>query len=311
MSVIDDLTFFQQVASRGSLTEVARHLGLSLPAVSKRLSQLEARLGVQLLQRTTRRLSLTPEGMLYLEGGRPILRQLEELESALSSPQASLHGRLRINGTLGFGRRHLAPVVSSFARQHPELEISLELSSQPVSLLDDEFDVGIWMGEPPDSRLVGVRLLDNPRLLCAAPHYLDAMPELLRVSDLAQQNCIVLRQFGSDYAIWRFRKDGREYAHKVRGTLSSNDGEVAVSLALEGHGLILRSRWDVQEHLEAGRLRTVLDDYRAPQADIFAVYQHRRHLPPRIAVFVQYLAQMLAKRLPFAALHQGWPTAWR
>lgn len=307
MSTIDDLSFFQQVATRGSLTEVARHLGLSLPAVSKRLSQLEARLGVQLLQRTTRRLSLTPEGSQYLEGGRPILRQLEELESALSSRQPTLRGRLRINGTLGFGRRHLAPVVSEFARLHPELEISLELTSLPLSLLDDQFDIGLCMGEPPDSRLIGVRLLDNPRILCASPRYLEAMSEPLQVADLARHNCIVLRQFGSDYAIWRFHKDGREYSHKVSGTLSSNDGEVAVSLALEGHGLILRSRWDVQDHLESGRLRAVLPEFHAPPGDIFAVYQHRRHIPQRISVFVHYLAEALGKRLPFAAVQRTTP----
>ncbi len=302
MSMIDDLSFFQQVATRTSLTQVARHLGLSLPAVSKRLSQLESRLGVQLLQRTTRRLSLTPEGVLYLEGSRPILRQLEELESALGSRQPTLQGRLRINGTLGFGRRHLAAVVSSFARLHPELEISLELTSQPLSMLDDQFDIGVCMGEPPDSRLIGIRLLENPRILCASAGYLEGMPELTRVADLAQHNCIVLRQFGSDYAIWRFSKDGQEYSHKVSGTLSSNDGEVALSLALDGHGLILRSRWNVQQHLESGRLQAVLTDHQAPQADIFAVYQHRRHIPQRISVFARYLAQALAERLPFAAL---------
>lgn len=302
MTMIDDLSFFQQVATRGSLTEVARHLGLSLPAVSKRLSQLEARLGVQLLARTTRRLSLTPEGTLYLEGGRPILRQLEELESALDSRQPTLQGLLRINATLGFGRQHLAPVVSSFARLHPQLELSLELSSQPSSLLDDQFDISVCMGEPPDSRLIAVRLLENPRILCASPQYLEAMPELTSVADLEQHNCIVLRQFGSDYAIWRFRKDGQDYAHKVSGTLSSNDGEVALRLALDGHGLILRSRWNVEEHLESGRLRAVLDDHHAPRADIFAVYQHRRHIPQRISVFARYLAQELARRLPFAAL---------
>lgn len=302
MSAVDDLSFFQQVATRGSLTEVARQLGLSLPAVSKRLSQLEARLGVQLLQRTTRRLSLTPEGTLYLEGGRPILRQLEELESALNSQHPTLQGRLRINGTLGFGRRHLAAVVSEFAGLHPQLEMSLELTSQPLSLLDDQFDIGVYMGEPPDSRLIGMRLLENPRILCASPQYLQDMPPLTTVEDLTQHNCIVLRQFGSDYAIWRFSRNGRHYAQKVSGTLSSNDGEVAVSLALQGHGLILRSRWDVQEHLRAGRLQRVLEDYQAPPADIFAVYQHRRHVPQRISVFVQYLAQALARRLPFAAL---------
>ena len=302
MSTIDDLSFFQQVATRGSLTEVARHLGLSLPAVSKRLSQLESRLGVQLLQRTTRRLSLTPEGAQYLEGGRPILRQLEELESALHNRQSTLRGRLRINATLGFGRQHLAPVVSAFARLHPELEISLELTSQPSSLLDDQFDIGLWMGEPPDSRLIGVRLLANPRILCASPGYLEAMGEPTCVADLARHNCIVLRQFGSDYAIWRWRKDGQELSHKVTGTLSSNDGEVAVGLALDGHGLILRSSWDVQKHLDSGRLRAVLTDHQAPSGDIHAVYQHRRHIPQRISLFVRHLSHALSQRLPFAAI---------
>lgn len=300
MSMIDDLSFFQQVATRASLTEVARHLGLSLPAVSKRLSQLEQRLGVQLLQRTTRRLSLTPEGVLYLEGGRPILRQLDELESALGTRQPTLHGRLRINATLGFGRRHLAQVVSAFARLHPELEVSLELSSQPMSLLDDQFDLGVFMGEPPDSRLIAVRLLENPRVLCASPRYLEDMPAPIRVADLAAHNCIVLRQFGSDYAIWRFRKDGQDYAHKVTGTLSSNDGEVALGWALDGHGLILRSRWDVQAHLQSGGLQALLTDHQAPQADVFAMYQQRRHTPQRITAFVHYLREALGQRLPFA-----------
>lgn len=305
MSMIDDLSFFQQVATRASLTDVARHLGLSLPAVSKRLSQLEQRLGVQLLQRTTRRLSLTPEGELYLEGGRPILRQLDELESALGTRQPTLHGRLRINATLGFGRRHLARVVSTFARLHPELEVSLELSSQPMSLLDDQFDLGVFMGEPPDSRLIAIRLLENPRVLCAAPGYLENMPAPTQVADLAAHNCIVLRQFGSDYAIWRFHKDGRDYAHKVTGTLSSNDGEVALGWALDGHGVILRSRWDVQAHLKSGRLQALLTDHQAPQADVYAVYQQRRHTPQRIVAFVHYLREALGQRLPFAMVEHG------
>lgn len=158
------------------------------------------------------------------------------------------------------------------------------------------------MGERPDLRLIAVRLLENPRILCASPQYLEAMPELTGVTNLMQHNCIVLRQFSSDYAIWRFSKDGHNYAHKVSGTLSSNDGEVALRLALDGHGLILCSRWNVQEYLESARLQALLSDYRAPRADIFVVYQHRRHIPQRSSVFARYLAQELSSRLPFAAL---------
>ncbi|QVN04022.1 LysR family transcriptional regulator [Pseudomonas rhodesiae] len=298
MSTIDDLTFFQHVATRDSLTAVARELGLSLPAVSKRLTQLEQRLGVLLVQRTTRRLTLTSEGMLYMESGQPILQQLEELESALSNRQATLRGRLRINGTLGFGRRHLAPIVSSFAVLHPELEISLELSSQPINLLDQDFDIAICLGEPPDSRLIAVHMLDNPRVLCAAPGYLDRVGAPQCVDDLASHNCIVLRQLGSDYALWRFHKDGREYSHKARGNLSSNHGEVAVQLALEGHGLIMRSYWDVREQLANGQLVALLTDYQMPKANIYAVYQHRRHIAQRISAFARYMASELTQRLP-------------
>lgn len=289
----DDLIFFNRIASRGSLTAVAQELGLSLPAVSKRLRQLEQRLGVQLVQRTTRSLSLTPEGQLYLEGARPILSQLEELESAVSNRQPALRGHLSINATFGFGRRHVAPAVSAFAELNPQLEISLQLSSQPVSLLDEGIDIDIRVGEPPDSRLIAQRLLHNPRILCAAPAYLERAGVPKEVTELAQHNCILLRQYGSDYALWRFHKDGRDYVQKVSGTLLSNDGEVVVNLGLAGHGLILRSRWDVQQHIDSGRLRVLLPDYRTPRADIYAVFQQRRHTPQRITTFINYLAKTI------------------
>lgn len=297
ISSTDDLSFFNRVANHGSLTAVARELGLSLPAVSKRLTLLEQRLGVQLIRRTTRRLDLTPEGLLYLEGARPILRQLEELESALGNRQPLLRGKLNINASFGFGRRHVAPLLSAFAAEHPDLELSLQLSSQPLNSLDENIDIDIRIGAPPDSRLIAHHLVANPRILCASPAYLKRFGAPRAVSDLAQHNCIVLRQYESDYAIWRFSRAGNDYSQKVHGTLSSNDGEVAMRLALDGHGLILRSHWDVQEHLASGNLVALLPDYEAPQADIFAVYQQRRHVPQRIREFTLFLAQKLTERL--------------
>ncbi len=148
ISSTDDLSFFNRVANHGTLTAVARELGLSLPAVSKRLTLLEQRLGVQLIRRTTRRLDLTPEGLLYLEGARPILRQLEELESALGNRQPLLRGKLNINASFGFGRRHVAPLLSAFAAEHPDLELSLQLSSQPLNSLDETIDIDIRIGAP-------------------------------------------------------------------------------------------------------------------------------------------------------------------
>ena len=165
----DDLAFFVRLAGHPSLTAAARELGLSLAAVSKRLTALERRLGVQLIRRTP----------------RPLLTQLEDLEAAVGRPDAPLSGTLNLNATFGFGRRHLAPLLSDFARRHPELELNLHLSSHPVNLLDGPFDLDIRVGEPPDARVIAHRLLDNRRLLCAAPGYLARAPGRWRPRRLA------------------------------------------------------------------------------------------------------------------------------
>lgn len=289
MSAVNDLLFFSRIVTLGSLTAVAREMGLSLPAVSKRLSALEHRLGVQLIQRTTRRLELTPEGQLYSEGALPILNEIAELESAVSRSQMTLRGKLSVNASFGFGRRHIAPRVSAFSLLHPELDIQLQLSSQPINMLDAGVDVDIRVGTPPDSRLIACKLRSNRRVLCAAPDYLARAGTPHNVTDLAAHNCLVLRQFESDYAIWRFYREGKEFSHRADGNLSSNDGEVVMRYALDGHGLILRSDWDVQPHLESGALVALLPDYLTQEADIYAVYQQRRHVPARITAFVRYL----------------------
>ncbi|KAA0012850.1 LysR family transcriptional regulator [Billgrantia pellis] len=300
MAQLDDLIFFQQLARAGSLTATARHLGLSLSAVSKRLKQLEARLGVELASRTTRRLSLTAEGERYLERGSVILEELAELEEALGEQRAALSGPLRVNATFGFGRRHLASLLSAFCARHPGLEAVLELSNYPLSLGEQGFDIGIRVGEPPDSRQVARRILANRRVLCAAPAYVAHMAPLVTPGDLVDHPCLVLRENDSDYAVWRFqRRDaGDEQAVKVAGPLASNDGEVIVRLALEGHGIALRSWWDVHELLARGELVELLPEWRGVQADFYAVYQQRRHVPARIRAFVAYLEQEMHRRVP-------------
>lgn len=296
MSSIDDLRFFALISRFGSLTAVAREMGLTLPAVSKRLTQLEQRLGVQLVLRTTRRLTLTAEGERYAEGARPIINQLAELESAVSNSQALLTGRLSLNASFGFGRRFIAPLVSAFHQLHPNLEIDLQLTSQPLNFLDNSVDIDLRVGEPPDSRLVAIKLMSNSRVLCAAPAYLQKHGVPQRVTDLADHNCIVLRQYESDYSLWRFVKDGKEYVQKVSGDLSSNDGETVVNYARDGHGIILRSAWDIHTSLQQGELVPLLTDYQAPAADIYAVYTYRKHLPARISVFIHFIKQSLGQQ---------------
>ncbi|GHC17295.1 LysR family transcriptional regulator [Aidingimonas halophila] len=300
MADLDDLAFFQRLAQHGSLTATARELGLSLSAVSKRLKLLEARLGVELAHRTTRRLTLTPEGELYRERGAVILDELDDLEEALGNRRSDLSGRLRINATFGFGRRHIAPILSAFCADHPQLDAWLELTNFPLNLSDHGFDVGIIVGDPPDSRLVAHRLMVNRRILCAAPSYCATMPSLDEPADLSRHQCLVVRENDSDYATWRFEHRSRhdERTVKVSGRLASNDGESMTRMAVDGHGILLRSWWDVHDHLQAGRLIEVLPEWQGVRADFHAVYDQRRHVPARIRAFIAYLEDRIAERVP-------------
>jgi len=296
----DDLAFFQHLARAGSLTATARTLGLSLSAVSKRLKQLEARLGVSLASRTTRRLTLTPEGERYLVRGAAILEELGELEEALGAQRAELSGPLRINATFGFGRRHVAPLLSDFCARHPGVEASLELSNFPMMPGEQGVDIAVRVGRLPDSRLMARLILANRRVPCAAPAYVARMRRLDAPADLALHPCLVLRENDSDFAVWRFQRrggDGEEQAVKVSGPLASNDGEVIVRMALDGHGVMLRSQWDVHEHLAAGRLVELLPGWQGVRADFHAIYRQRRHVPARIRTFVDHLANGMEGRV--------------
>lgn len=303
---MDDLAFFQHLARAGSLTATARELGLSLSAVSKRLKQLEARLGVPLAHRTTRRLTLTAEGELYLSRGSLILDELVALEGGLQearggSDRGQLSGRLRVNATFGFGRRHVAPLLSAFCAEHARLDGWLELTNFPLNLGDHGFDIGIRVGEPPDSRLVARRILANRRVLCAAPAYLDVMPPLAAPHDLNRHACLVIRENDSDFPVWRFERDDDPQvvqSVKVSGRLASNDGEVVTRLALDGHGVMLRSWWDVHDHLASGALVPLLSEWRGVRADFYAVYEQRRHVPARIRAFIDHLETGMAGRVP-------------
>jgi len=298
---IDDLAFFQRIAQAGSLTGAARELGLSLSAVSKRLQQLEARLGVSLAARTTRRLALTAEGERYLRRGAMILDELGDLESSLHDQGAMLSGRLRINATFGFGRRHVAPLISRFATLHPQLELLLELTSFPVGLDEQGFDINIRVGEPPDSRWIARRLLANRRILCAAPGYLASAPKLERLEDLARHRCLIVRENDTDYSLWRFEAaDGMpaQRAIRVHGRLASNDAEAMTRMARDGHGVLLRSWWDVHEHLASGELVSLLPSWQGVRADFHLLYSERARDSARIRQFVDFMTTEMNGRVP-------------
>jgi LysR family transcriptional activator of dmlA len=305
-----DLGFFSVLASAGSLSAAARELGITTPAVSKHLALMESRVGVALLNRTTRRMSLTPEGEVYLEHARRILGEIDDLEGLLGVSRSTPTGLLRVNATLGFGRSHVAPLISRFVRKHPQVEVQLQLSVNPPPLTDDAFDVCIRFGAPPDSRMIARQIAPNRRLLCASPGYLakHGMPKVPH--DLARHNCIGIRQGEEAYGVWRLTSGRGRHARtesiKTRGSLATNDGEIAVNWALEGHGILMRAEWDINRYLRNGRLVQVLPQYFTPDASIHAVYPQRHQLAARVRAFVDFLTVSFSQQL---ATSRGKPAA--
>ena len=295
MDGFSDLRFFSVLLREGSLAAAAQQLGVTPPAVSRRLALLEQRLGVRLLQRTTRRMHLTPEGETYLLEGARVLSELEALERAVSGARAEARGPLRIACTLGFGRQRLAPALSAFARAYPDVQVQLHLSDRPVNLVERGFDAMVRFGDLPDSALTARLLLPNRRVLCAAPAYLQAHGMPRQPADLQAHRCIVIREGGETYGSWhlsrRTRQGLREETVKVRGAMATNDGAAALAWALDGQGILQRSLWDVGERLARGELRQVLPDWQLPPADIYLVHATRSELSAKIRALGPFLVQ--------------------
>ncbi len=305
-SMSSDLAFFPLLVEHGSLARAARELGLSAAAVSRRLAQLEQRLGVRLLARTTRRMSLTPEGELYLAESRRILGEIDALEQALGLTRAEPRGLLRIHATFGFGRRQLGPAVSEFVRQYPAVDIQLLLTDQPMLPGDQNYDIAIRFGEPPDARLLARKLAANHRVLCAAPAYLAAHGEPASPEELARHDCIVIREGDAAFGTWTLCAGKLCRKIKVHGKFSTNHGEVAADWALAGHGIILRSLWDIAGDLRDGRLIRILPEWSGAPADIYALYPQRLHLSAKVRVFLDFLdAYFAAYRSPSPQV--AWP----
>ena len=288
-----DLAFFVLLARRESFSAAARDLGISGSAVSRRLARIEDRLGVRLLNRTTRRVSLTGEGEAYFAEGLRILSDIEALEQSLSRARDVPSGVLRINATLGFSRAFIAPAASAFASIYPEVEVRLVLSDAPLNLVEEGIDLGIRFGMPPASQMVMRLLHRNRRFMCASPAYLERRGVPSTLAEIRQHNCIVLRQDYDAYDVWRFDEIGdHSPTAKVGGRLSTNDGEIALGWVLDGHGIMLRSEWDISRRVREGSLRVVLPEY-FQTANIAAVYQERHNLSAKVRVFVDTLAEQV------------------
>lgn len=282
------ISTFVEVVARGSLSAAARAEGIAPAMIGRRLDALEARLGVKLLQRTTRRLVLTDEGAAFLEDCQRILTELEEAESAAAERSARATGHLFVSAPAGFGRQHVAPLLPSFLAEHREVTVNLNLTDRLVDMVGEGVDVAIRIASLNDSNLVGTKLADNHRVVVATPAYLKRHGAPRTLADLARHNCLAISSEGSQRG-WTFLDKGKPVTLKVGGNMECNDGAVLHAWALAGKGLAWRSMWEVGAQIAAGELCTVLDEYAAPGNDIHAVFAQRQHLPLRIRAFVDFL----------------------
>lgn len=289
MDKLKQLESFVSVATRGSLTAAAKAEGVAPAIMGRRLDALEERLGVKLLVRTTRRITLTHEGSAFLEDCQRLLTDLANAEASVSAGGVKASGHLRITAPAGFGRRHVAPLVPRFRELHADVTISLNLNDRVVDLAAEGFDCAVRVGDLADSSLVSLRLADNRRLCVATPGYLKRHGTPTHPSDLVKFDCLTLSSEASQTRGWAFQVEGEVIHLKPGGPLECSDGQVLHDWCLAGWGIAWRSTWEVDNDIAAGRLVEVLADFAAPPNGIYAVFPQRKHLPLRVRLWIDFL----------------------
>jgi len=286
---LNQMAVFARVVAAGSLSAAARELSLSPAMVSRRLAALEARLGVRLVNRTTRSLHLTYEGAQYYESCARVLAEIEQADAEVSAGRQEAQGTLRVALPASFGNQYVAPLVPQFAALHPEVQLSLSLSDRNVNLVEEGFDLAIRIANLADSSLAARKLAPNRRVVCASPSYLERHGTPRTPGDLARHNCLLAGEFSST---WEYKgPDGKADTVRVSGRYVCDNWEVLREWALAGLGVALKSTWDVRRHLEDGSLVSLLSGYSFhSDVAIWAVYPHRRHLPAKTRAFIDFLA---------------------
>jgi DNA-binding transcriptional LysR family regulator len=294
MARLKQIESFVAVAARGSLTAAANAEGVAPAVIGRRIDALEARLGVKLLLRTTRRITLTREGGAFLEDCQRLLTELANAEASVSAGGVKASGHLRITAPAGFGRRHVAPLVPLFIAEHPEVSLSLNLSDRVVDIVNESVDMAVRVGDLPDSNLVSVRLADNRRLCVAAPAYLMRAGVPAHPTELVRHQCLTLSSEAGQARGWAFKVDGAVTHLRPGGRLDCSDGQVLHDWCLQGLGIAWRSTWEVQRDIADGRLASLLDEFAAPPNGIYAVFAQRKHLPLRVRLWIDFLKQHYA-----------------
>lgn len=293
----EDLRVFIIVVRKASFGEAAATLHASPAFVSKRIRLLEEELGVRLLHRTTRRVAVTEQGERIYHWAQRILDEVEHLQQEVDVTQRQPRGLLRVSTSFGFGRNVVAPALSQLIAQHPALQLRLEVFDRIVDVAAEGFDLDVRVGDEIAPHLIARHLADNHRVLCAAPTYLQRRGSPRTLDELAAHDCLVIKERDHPFGVWKLRAGHQERSVKVTGPLSTNHGEMAVQWARDGHGIVLRSVWDVAADLQSGALVQVLPEWRQ-QANIWAVYPTRLERSAKVRVCVEFLQQFFQNQQP-------------
>ncbi|MEG0222348.1 MAG: LysR substrate-binding domain-containing protein [Comamonas sp.] len=299
----EDLEVFVQVVRSANFSQAAKDLGVSASFITKRVKILETLLGAQLFHRSTRKVSLSEDGERTYVWAQRILDDVDNLLEDIREKRLAPRGVLRISSSFGFGRNAVGPILAGLAQAYPALEIRFEVFDRLVDVGAEGFDLDIRVGDEIAPHHIARRIAANHRILCASPGYLRDKGSPRALADLAQHSCLVIRERDHPFGVWKLRSGAREVAVRVRGPMSTNHGEIAVQWAVNDMGIVLRSIWDVQELLRAGKLVQVLPKYRQ-EANIWAVFPARLETSAKVKVATEWIARAL-QQAPF--LHAAPP----
>ncbi len=290
MDTASDLRVFVRVMDRGSFSAAAEDLGLTPSAVSKLISRLEDRLGARLLERSTRRLALTPEGETFLTRARRIVAEIEEAEAEVMRVRGAPRGRLRINSGTAFGLHQLTPALADFLARYPEINVELSITDRLVDLIEEQADIAVRSGHLPEGPFVQRKIADLQRVICASPAYLKRRGTPRKAADLKNHDCIIVAGVGLDR--WPFNTAGGVEVTEVRPRVSTDDAEAALRLAIEGAGIVRLSDVIVGSPLREGQLVALLtDSHHVEPFPLAALYPAGRQRLPRVAVFIEFLVE--------------------
>lgn len=289
MDKLKQIEAFIAVVEHGSMAAAALTQDVTPVMIGRRINALEARLGVKLLHRSTRRIAVTEQGAVFMEQCKKALGELDRAELLVAEGRHKATGHLIVSAPAAFGRKHVAPHAPDFLRANPDVRCSFNLTDRVVDLVREGYDVGIRIGGAIDPNFVAIRLASNKRVVCGTPAYFAKHGVPRTLDDLERHNCLAFNLQGGQQRGWYFQQNGKAVTVKVSGNLDCNDGELLHRWMGEGLGLGWRSTWEIQPELESGALMTVLDDYALPDYDILAVYPQQRPVPAKIRFFIEHL----------------------